>query len=142
MRKHGKVYKFFDHLEDHVRSALSHHPFLYTFVGGIGIVLFWRGVWIIADHTPFIANEWVSLIVSIIILLGSGLFVSFFVGDTILMSGLRQERKLIEKTEEELAQELQTDQAEAKEIHEHIHKIEKTLDELKRALQRQTNKPQ
>jgi hypothetical protein len=137
MRKpHSNLYRFFDHLEDHIRRALSHHPLIYTFIGGIGIVLFWRGVWIIADKTPFVANEWVSLIISIIILLGSGLFVSFFVGDNIIISGLRGEHKLIEKSEEELEKEMQEEQLETGEIHEHIHKIEKSLEELKSSLKR------
>ena len=34
-----------------------------------------------------------------------GLFVSFFIGDTILISGLKQEKKLTEKTEKEVAEE-------------------------------------
>ncbi|HZS43052.1 MAG TPA: hypothetical protein VFA52_02415 [Candidatus Paceibacterota bacterium] len=134
MRKHGKLYRFFDHLEDHIRSALSHHPFVYTFVGGVGIVLFWRGVWIIADEIPIIQNGWVSLLVSIIILLGSGLFVSFFVGDNILISGLRRQHKLIEKTEEEIEIDLQAEV----EAEEHIKKIEKSLEELKNIVSKGT----
>ena len=46
----AKISRFFDKLEDRVRSWLSHQPILYALIGGIGIVLFWRGVWHTADY--------------------------------------------------------------------------------------------
>src|SRR3990167_3833380 len=42
--------KFFDKLEDKTRYRLSKLPILYAIIGGIGIVLFWRGVWHTADY--------------------------------------------------------------------------------------------
>ena len=93
--------KFFDHLEDSIRILLSRHPIPYSLIGGIAIVLFWRGVWMIADSIWFMTG-WVSLIVSIVILLMTGLFVSFFIGDNIIITGIRKEKKLIDKTEEEI----------------------------------------
>ena len=44
-----KIVRFFDKLEDKIRGRLSHHPIFYALVGGIGVVLFWRGVWHTAD---------------------------------------------------------------------------------------------
>jgi hypothetical protein len=44
-----KLLRFFDKFEDAVRGALSHWPIVYGFFGGVGIVLFWRGVWHTAD---------------------------------------------------------------------------------------------
>ena len=48
------IYKYLynagDKLEDHVRGFLSHYPIVYAFVGGIGVVIFWRGVWHTADY--------------------------------------------------------------------------------------------
>ena len=93
----NKTLKFFDKLEDKIRKHLSKFPIVYALVGAVGIVLFWRGVWLIADSIPFLSNPYISLFVSIIILLAIGLFVSFFIGDSILLSGLRGEKKLIEK---------------------------------------------
>jgi hypothetical protein len=104
-----KVYKFFDRLEDRVRRRLSQYPILYTIIGGSGIVLFWRGVWITADEISLAIppnlmwlNGPISVAVSIFILLITGLFVSFFLTDRIILSGLRQEKKLEEKTESEV----------------------------------------
>jgi hypothetical protein len=42
----------------------------------------------------FLFTPQVTFITSVIVLLASGLFVSFFVGDAIIMSGLRKERNL------------------------------------------------
>ena len=40
---------FFDKLEDVVRGKLSKHSIIYAFIGGSGIILFWRGIWHSAD---------------------------------------------------------------------------------------------
>lgn len=95
-----KVVSFFDKLEDKVRTRLARFPILYSIVGGIAIVLFWRSIWGIAD--TFQIPVFVSLILSTVVLLMTGLFVPFFVGDSILISGIRGEKKLIEKTEDEV----------------------------------------
>lgn len=95
------VIKFFDVLEDHIRTALSHYPIIYAFVGGFGIVLFWKGVWETVAIFPMLHGP-VSIIAGVVVLLLSGLFVSFFIGKNIIISGLNREKKLAEKTESEV----------------------------------------
>ncbi len=106
------IYHFFDRVEDQVRALLSTHKFIYTFIGGVGVVLFWRGVWHTADilergsvlgSVLFSASG--SIMVSIILLLTTGLFVSVFIGDSIIMSGIKKEKKDIDKTIDELEDE-------------------------------------
>lgn len=118
-------FRFFDKLEDKARARLSKNPILYAFLSGIGTVLFFRGVWMIADSFDFMTGL-VTLIVSLIILLTTGVFVFHFVSDQIIISGLRQEKKLIEKTEEEVRMETVT----IKEMHALLQKIEKRLGEI------------
>ena len=49
MKMIDSIYYLFDKMEDHIRARLARHPFVYTFIGGAGVVLFWRGVWHMAD---------------------------------------------------------------------------------------------
>ena len=121
----NKIINFFDKLEDKVRSKLSHYPIIYALIGGVGIVLFWRGVWYIADDMSL--GSWASIIISIILLLMTGLFVSFFIGHYIIFSGLKQEKKIEEKEEDEIRAELDLQWAQMKvllEIKERIKNIE------------------
>lgn len=107
MEKHMKgVSKFFDILEDIVRSWLSKRPILYGLIAGIGAVLFFRGVWHIADAMDLGSVE--SFIISVAILLLSGVFVSHFVGDQLILSGLKKEKKVIDKTGDEIRAEMAT----------------------------------
>lgn len=116
---------FFDRLEDHVRERLSRHPIVYSFIGGVAVVLFWRGVWMTADEFEFLDGP-TSVILSSSILLMTGLFASFFVGDTIIISGLKKEKKLAEKTETEVEGEIGT----LTEVKAELHKIEDTLNQI------------
>jgi low affinity Fe/Cu permease len=99
-----RTYNYFDKFEDGVRGYLSKRPILYTFIGGVAIVLFWRGIWHTADLFPWLTGP-MSILISVVILLATGLFVSYFVGDMIIISGLHKDKKLAEKTEEEIEKE-------------------------------------
>jgi hypothetical protein len=125
--------KFFDRLEDRARMRLSKNPIAYAIVGGIFVVLFWRAVWITADMLAeeggwlsFLFSPGVSLAISVAGLLLTGLFVSFFIGDRIILSGIKHEKKLAEKTAEEVL----VEEARLKELHTHIAHIERRLEEL------------
>ncbi len=121
-----KILYFFDKLEDNIRATLSRRPVIYAFVGGTAIVLFWRGVWMVADTIPFLTGP-VSMLVSIAMLLAIGLFVSFFIGDTILISGLKKEKRLDEKVASEVKTELDI----LNDIQKRLNEIEKELKTLK-----------
>jgi len=113
------IVRFFDKLEDKIRGWFSHRPIFYGIIGGIGIVLFWRGVWHMVDffsayflfienggpETISFNNFWDGLLsfsLGTLMLLSTGLFVSSFIGNEIIISGLRGEKKLSERTEAEL----------------------------------------
>lgn len=96
-------------MEDHIRARLSRHPFIYTFIGGAGVVLFWRGVWHTADAFEALGglsgvmfSPVGSIIMGVVILLATGLFVSIFVGDSIIMSGIKHDKKMIERAIEDV----------------------------------------
>lgn len=135
---------FFDKLEDKTRRSLSRTPILYAFIGGIGIVLFWRGVWHTTDwimeyyflqpleyssmHLQT-APWWdgpLSFIAGSTLLLITGIFVSNFIGNEIIISGLKGEKKLAEKTEDEV----KTETGVIGEIRQEVLNISKKLDQL------------
>ena len=118
------IINFFDKLEDRVRYRLSKYPLIYAFIGGVGIVLFCRGVWGLSEEMGFSNLE--VLIISTILLLISGLFVSFFIGDQFIISSLKGEKKIIEKTKDEIVSEVnQLDRLSLK-----IADLEKKIDAL------------
>ncbi len=101
------IINFFDKLEDRVRGNLSHVPIPYSLIGGVLVVLFWRAVWHTADILMekdgilgFIFYEPVQIVITTVGLLITGLAVSVFIGDRIIISGLRHEKKIEERTEE------------------------------------------
>ena len=125
---------------------MSHRQIFYGLVGGIGIVLFWRGVWHTADYFSLVfmkresgsatidmAALWDGLLsfgIGSILLLLTGLFVSSFIGNEIIISGLKGEKKVAEKTEEEVETEttlVKDLRKEVREIKDRLGRIEKKI---------------
>jgi hypothetical protein len=67
------------------------------------------------------------MVIGILILLITGLLVSTFIGDSIIISGIRKDKKLIEKTEQEIEAEIKVEDEE-KNI---LQKIEEDLKDIK-----------
>ena len=137
-----RIIRFFDRLEDKIRGWLSRWPIFYSFIGGVGVVLFWRGVWHSMDFLSLYVLSWEtgspttdfsqiwdalsSLVIGTLLLLPTGLFVSSFIGNEVTISGLRGERKLSEKTEVEV----RTETGALHEIRAEVRKIRERLDNL------------
>jgi len=118
------ILKFFDKLEDKVRGKLSHYPILYGLIVGIGVVLFWRGVWHIADEINL--GSVASIIIGVVVLLMTGIFVSEFIGKKIIISGIAGEQKLAEKEEEEI----QTEETQIQDLQNTLSRLEEKLDHI------------
>ena len=139
------VYIFFDKLEDKIRGKLSHWPIAYAFIGGIGIILFWRGVWHTTDSISAAIFGWqseyssidyinmtdglLSLVLGLVMLLMTGLFVSNFIGNEIIISGLRGEKRLAERTE----QEVRYDTTNLTDIKKELREIKESIEKLKKS---------
>ena len=110
------IIHFFDRLEDRVRARLSHRSIFYALIGGAMVIIFWRGVWHTADILMN-GNVWmqgvygfwgvvfyepITIVWAGAILLMTGLFVSSFIGERIVISGLKNEKKITDRTEEEV----------------------------------------
>lgn len=127
------IVRYFDKFEDRVRGRLSKYPIIYSLIGGTAIVLFWRGVWETADEIALLlppAFVWIdgplSVFASVVILLATGLFVSFFVSDQVILSGIRQEKKLVEKT----AAEVREEESELEKVRKTVQHIEQEIDRI------------
>lgn len=129
------ILNFFDKLEDKTRARLSRMPILYALIGGIGIVLFWRGVW---HTTDFLTAFWLgeaeinafnlidgplSFALGTVVLLVTGVYVSAFIGNRLIITGLSGEKKLAEKTEDEI----QTEEDQIKQIQKTLKKVEENM---------------
>lgn len=104
---------------------LSHHSYLYAAIAGIGIVLFWRGVWHSVDtihlyithysstgSVSLIDHPWwdgpLSFVVGCLILYTTRAFVSSFIGNELILSGLRAEKRMTKETEDDVKTEVST----------------------------------
>ncbi|HRH26657.1 MAG TPA: hypothetical protein PLZ99_00680 [Parcubacteria group bacterium] len=137
------IVKFFDKLEDKTRAMLSRMPILYAFVGGIGVVLFWRGVWHTTDFLTayFLGEEELSFanlmdgplsfILGTVILLITGVYVSAFIGNRLIISGLSGEKKLAEKTEDEI----KAEEDEIKKLQRTISKVESHIENIEKEIE-------
>ena len=145
------IIKFFDKLEDKIRGRLSHYPIFYAFLGGVGIVIFWRGVWHTTDFFTEVIFSYqvygsvnlgslpwwdgpLSLLVGSILLLSTGLFVFDFIGSQAIISGLRGEKRLEEKTEEEIKTEAEVIRGIEKEVKEISHRLDDIEEDLEKKL--------
>jgi uncharacterized protein YneF (UPF0154 family) len=133
-----KIIHYLDRLEDRVRSRLSHHPVVYAFIGGFATVVFWRGVWLTMDYFDFMTPI-ISIILSTAVMLATGTFISFFIGESILMSGLKEEKRIDQKTEQELIEEETRLKRIISEIDE-IKRLAEELSEIKRDVSEIKNK--
>jgi len=127
-----RLFKLFDNLEDYTREHLAKHPLFYSFLGGIMVVLFWRGVWdtadILANRNNFL--HWFfygpnQVVFSTVLLMLMGLMVSVFVGEKIIISGLRHEKKVEDRTEEIVEEEVIT----LKHIRDEVRSVKAELKE-------------
>lgn len=136
----------FKKVQKRIQGFLSHYPIIYALVVGVGIVLFWRGVWHGADeiHSMF-ANSFYnnssmsldssfwwdapfSFLLGFLILSITGAFTSSFIGNELILSGLRGERKLSERTEHDVKNEINT----ISDIKEELILISKKLESLEK----------
>ena len=133
------IINFFDRLEDRTRARL---PIIYALIGGIGVVLFWRGVWHTTDFlTEYALGEAnitlfsivdgpLSFVLGTIILLVTGVYVSAFIGNRLIITGLSGEKKLAEKTVDEI----QSEEDEIKRIQSTLQKVEKEIEIIEKEI--------
>ncbi len=131
------IVKYFDRLEDRVRMKLSHRSIFYAIIGGTATIILWRSVWHIADMLKaqggtlgWFFYEPVSVVWCSIVLLMTGLFVSSFIGERIIISGLKNEKKITDRTEDEVRR----DDVKIDELMVQVGQLSKDIKEIKNVL--------
>ncbi len=122
-----KILNFFDGLENSIRFHFSRHPVPYSLVAGVFIVLFWKGIEDTAHMFPSLSGP-VLILISVPVLLLTGVFVSFFVTDGVILSGLRKEQRVVREAQVEIKEE----QKEIKQEDVLLKKVAEKLDEIDR----------
>ncbi len=138
------LYNLGDKLEDKVRGKLSRYPIIYAFIGGSGVIIFWRGVWRLMDYIveyiitkgqPFGVVWWdglSSIAFGTTLLLLVGLFVSSFIGNEIIISGIKGEKRISEKTETEIKEDILLDVK----MHNELREISKSLGSIQKCIEK------
>ena len=133
--------------EASLRAKLRKYPPLYALVGGVGIVLFWRGVWYGADYLyaffapasaaaggislgwPNIVDGGISFLAGSVLLLSTGLFVSELAGsETVLREEKKEEQVVMQEAKE--VKEVEQKSSELLSVEAEIRHIEDELKEI------------
>lgn len=107
-----------------MRGFLSRFPIVYAFIGGVGVVSFWRGVWETSDLLRIAPQA--SLVFGLLIMMSIGILVTEFLGNRIIITGLRGDKKLEEKT----LKEIEDEEMFLSNLKKKVDRIEKLLLEL------------
>ena len=138
------INKFFDKFEDKNRMGLSHTPILYGFFTGMGIILFWRGIWHLTDYILLyyfnlpIEGFWssfISLAIGTFFLMAIGTFVSSFIGNEIIISGIKKEKTAVEKIVEAEEQDLEHEFEDDARIIRELREVKAQIVDLKKILE-------
>lgn len=116
-------------IEEKARKYFEQFPFLQAILAGIGVIVFWRGIWEGLDQTG--VSPFASIILGIIILGAVGVFVQTFIGNTIIIREVRQEEKEEKKIMKEVAKEENTESISLTEISIKLDQIMKRMEENK-----------
>jgi hypothetical protein len=107
-------------IEEKARKHFEKYPFLQAFLAGMGVIIFWRGVWEIMD--VFKIDPILSIIIGMLMLLGIGLFIQTFMGNTLIIKSVKKEEKLEKEILKEITN-VEEDEVVLQEISEKLNKL-------------------
>lgn len=87
-------------IEEEARRFFERFPFAQAAIAGVGVIIFWRGIWELLDRsgvTPF-----TSVILGALLLGSVGVFIQTFIGNTIIIKEVKQEEKMEKKAIENI----------------------------------------
>ena len=113
-------------IEDQARKFFEQFPFLQAILAGIGVIVFWRGIWEGLDQTG--VSPLASIILGVLILGAVGVFVQTFIGNTIIIKEVKHEEKAGQKAIEKLEVKENTESISLTEISQKLDCIMKKME--------------
>ena len=112
--------------EDRARTYFEKIPFLQAFLSGIGVIIFWRGIWEWLDMQH--VSPLISVVGGSLILLCVGVFVQTFIGNTIIIKNVKQEELLEKRAIKEMEGEVNVEEVTLASLSAKIDEISKKID--------------
>ena len=123
------ITKTFLTIEERARHYFERIPFLQAFLAGIGVIIFWRGIWEWLDQSG--VSPIASVILGALILICVGVFVQTFIGNTIIIKEVKQEEKTEKKAIQKIEGEEVTESITLSGLSAKLDAIMKKIDERK-----------
>ena len=114
-------------IEDDARRYFEKIPFAQAFFAGIGVIIFWRGIWEWLDMLQM--SPITSVILGAGILLCVGVFVQTFIGNTIIIKNVKQEEQTEKKQMRHMEGEVVTEEVTLSSLSKKIDELSKRIDE-------------
>ena len=118
-------------IEEKARTYFEKKPFLHAFLAGVGVILFWRGIWEIADYYKL--HPILSVILGILLLGAIGLFIQTFVGNAIIIKNVKKDEQIEKRTEKEveiIESEIEKEEITLKVLNTKIEELSNKIDNL------------
>jgi hypothetical protein len=95
-------------VEDNARRYFERIPFVQAFIAGIGVIIFWRGVWEWLDRSG--VSPELSILLGMLLLGSVGVFIQTFIGNTIIIKSVKDEEKKEQKALQQVEGEVGTEE--------------------------------
>ncbi len=115
------ITKRFLGIEERARSYFERMPFVQAFLAGIGVIIFWRGIWEWFDRIDI--SPFGSVVIGSLILGGVGVFVQTFIGNTIIIREVKQEERIEKKAIQKVEGETLTEGVTLAELSQKIDRL-------------------
>ena len=112
--------------EEDARKYFERTPFLQAFIAGVGVIVFWRGVWEWLDGIH--VSPFTSVVVGTLLLGGVGVFLQTFIGNTIIIKNVNQEEKKEKKIFEKIEGEVVGEDITLKQLSDKIDELSRKIE--------------
>jgi len=114
-------------IEDRARRYFEKMPFIQALVAGVGVIIFWRGIWELLDRTH--VSPGVSIVLGCLLLGAVGVFVQTFIGNTIIIKEVKQEEKIEKKAMQKMEGEVGTETVTLAQLSAKLDMVMKKIEE-------------